>query len=276
MDYHELCKWRVRVALEETGRDLEAEAKEAYPGHDYFNVQLPFALALSTEVLSDRYDAVVVDEGQDFREDFWLPIEMLLRDPGESMLYVFFDQNQAVYTRVATFPIKDDPFVLTVNCRNTKFIHEAAYHFFRGDQTDPPGIEGVPIAVLDAPSVRSQASRIQALVTGLLTRERVSSNDIVVLVTGQSKSSYYELLDGLPLPFGVGWSIEIHRQPNSILVDTINRFKGLEASIVILWGVDELVPARDRETLYVALSRPKSRLYVVGTAACDRFLQSVV
>ena len=61
--------------------------------------------------------------------------------------------------------------------------------------------------------------------------------------------------------------------PNSVLVDTIHRYKGLEAAIVVLWGIDELDPMTNRGSLYVALSRAKSRLHLVGSElACKRIL----
>ena len=65
------------------GCDVLEEAKSEYPARsaqDLFNVQLPYALALSSEVVEDPFDAVLVDEGQDFREEFWLGVELLLRD----------------------------------------------------------------------------------------------------------------------------------------------------------------------------------------------------
>jgi hypothetical protein len=51
-------------------------------------VQLPFALALSTEISDFRYDAIAVDEGQDLRDEFWsVDVSILTRcaaapDPG--------------------------------------------------------------------------------------------------------------------------------------------------------------------------------------------------
>ena len=43
------------------------------------------------------YGALVVDEAQDFHEDWWLPLQLLLDDPDRSPLYVFFDDNQRIF-----------------------------------------------------------------------------------------------------------------------------------------------------------------------------------
>ena len=50
-------------------------------------------------------------------------------------------------------------------------------------------------------------------------------------------------------------------------MDTVRRFKGLEASVVILWGLDGVDWERSEELLYVGMSRAKSLLVVVGTSA---------
>ncbi|MBK8027680.1 MAG: hypothetical protein IPK19_41445 [Chloroflexi bacterium] len=37
----------------------------------------------------ERYDAVIVDEGQDFRSEWWLAVEAALVDPRAGILYIF-------------------------------------------------------------------------------------------------------------------------------------------------------------------------------------------
>jgi len=56
-------------------------------------------------------------------------------------------------------------------------------------------------------------------------------------------------------------------------METVRRLQGLEADVVFVWGAESL-PIRDaREVFYVAISRAKSRLTVVGTAeSCQRLL----
>lgn len=96
---------------------------------------------------------------------------------------------------------------------------------------------------------------------------------MAVLIAGQPKSAYYELLQSHTLPDQVTWAFEDHQSTDSVLVETVHRFKGLETSIEFLWGIDELDEERDRETFYVGTSRAKSILYLVGT---ERTCHSVV
>ena len=142
MSFHQLCYRQVARADRESGRDLLAEAKVTYPGENIYDVQLPNALAYSLDVLPERYEAIICDEGQDFREEFWVPLELLLADYDRSPLYVFYDDNQNIYARASTFPIPAEPFSLTKNCRNTTPIHAAAYTRYRGVPVSPPENEG--------------------------------------------------------------------------------------------------------------------------------------
>ncbi|HET7686627.1 MAG TPA: NERD domain-containing protein/DEAD/DEAH box helicase, partial [Candidatus Limnocylindria bacterium] len=69
------------------------------PAHDtpYFD-SLPDVLDRALEMLPEhRYDAIVVDEGQDLDSVWWLPLLDLLRDRRHGIVYVFGDANQDLY-----------------------------------------------------------------------------------------------------------------------------------------------------------------------------------
>lgn len=273
MGFHQLCYRQVERANQASGRDLVAEAKVTYPGKDLYDVQLPNAFAYSLEVLPDRYDAIVCDEGQDFREEFWVPLELLLSDYERSPLYVFYDDNQNIYARAGTFPIRDEPFTLTTNCRNTAPIHLAAYKHYKGVPVSPPDIEGDDVQFDASPGRDAQASKINARIVDLVARQGVAAGDITVLIADAlRKADYYATLRRLPFPKPTTWLEEGIRSNNTVLIDTIQRFKGLESPIVILWGLDTIDLTRSEELLYVGVSRAKSLLVAVGTAAtCATF-----
>jgi UvrD-like helicase C-terminal domain/AAA domain/Nuclease-related domain len=265
MTFHQLCDWRTGVALTETGKDLLAEARDAFPGADHYAAHLPMALTLAIEETALRYDAIIVDEAQDFTAEFWLPIEMLLTDPGTSHLYAFADHNQVFYAHSAKPPISEDAFLLTMNCRNTRIIHDAAYRYYAGAATEAPSIGGAPIEVLVANSIDAQATRIAAAVTKLIMDEQMAPEDIAILVVRDSKQPLYDALRGKPLPRGALWGVERHRTAATVVVDTVPRFKGLEAAIVFLCGMETVSDELDRELVYVGLSRAKSRVILVGS-----------
>lgn len=280
MTFHELCSWRIREAKRQTGRDLLAEARSAFPSssrQDEFDVQMPYALTLAAEVLPERFDSIVIDEGQDFRPEFWLPVEWLMRDTNESHLFVFHDQNQALYTRSQSIPIDDEPFLLTFNCRNTIPIHECAYRYYRGEPTDGRReLIGAPIESIVGASPSAQARSLCARVVQLLDREDLRATQIAILVCGEPKANYYSLLKGHSLPRQGNWVVEGVAADRGVTVDTVRRFKGLEADVVFLWGTDMLPPNDAAELLYVGLSRAKSRLFIVGSQpTCTSVLQGL-
>ena len=105
-----------------------------------------------------------------------------------------------------------------------------------------------------------------AAIVGLIDGDALSPSQIVVLICGEPKATFYDALQGRPLPRGSAWVVEGAAADAGVRLDTVRRFKGLEADVVFLWGLDAL-PSRDQdEILYVGISRAKSRLVVVGTS----------
>ena len=274
MNFHQLCYSRIKVAGEHSSRDILEEAKLTYPGMDLFDVQFPTALTYSLDIIPRQYDAIVCDEGQDFREEFWFPIEMLLADYETSPLYIFFDDNQNIYSRASSFPIKNAPYLLVTNCRNTDQIHDAAYQYYEGEPVAPPGIAGKEIQSIEAQSHDVQAARLHSKIVELIVKEHVFGGDIVVLIAdGLRKQKYYDELHGRPLPRSAHWVIEGERGEETVLLDTVKRFKGLESAIVFLWGLDALDLDMEKEMLYVGLSRAKSVVYVVSSSDVCRLVR---
>jgi hypothetical protein len=265
MTFHQLCDWRIECARVESGMDLLVEAGQAYPGADPFAILRPFALARSTEVSEFRYQAIIVDEGQDFGDEFWMPIELLLANGEDTPLYVFLDPNQSIYASPSQLPIQEPPFYLPENCRNTAPIHKLSYRYYQGEEVDPPDIDGETPVFIEKEGLSAQAGTVRKLVNRLLLQEGLGTEEIVVLVLGQNKESQYQALQKMGAPAGHAWAFERHCEPGSILVDTARRFKGLEAPAIVLWGLEDADNPRDRELLYVAFSRARSRMWVVGS-----------
>ncbi len=275
--FHKLCKRIVDEPGRSNGRDLIAEAKVSFPGLDLWDHYFPIALVYALDIVDVRYDAIVVDEGQDFGEEYWLPIEMLLRDSNTSPLYVFHDENQDVYTRASTFPGDASPITLSFNCRNTKKIHEAAYRYYNCPLINPPELDGDEIRVISAPDLSRQAKKIQEFVSKLITVERIPYSSIVVLIADRIKRKDYEnALQRWPLPLGLSWKGFEKNQNAGVTVETVARFKGLESEVLVLWGLDELPSEERRGNLYVGISRAKSILALCGQdGSCSDVLTGI-
>lgn len=267
MNFHQFCEQRIRNVQRLHGRDLKREAEDAYPGtgdKHVFDIQMPFALAMSNEILDEKFDALLIDEAQDFSDDYWLALDGLLREPEQSHLYIFLDENQSLYRKPAELPIKDEPFYLAANCRNTAQIHRFGYVYYTGVEVDAPDLVGQEVKRVAVDGDPEQAKEISNIV-GLLLRQGLPSEYIVVLLAKQPKQYLLKLLNSHKLPNGAMWSDGVPRGKNAVLVDTVARFKGLEAQIIILWLGDDAVDGNHREILYVGITRAKSILYIIGS-----------
>jgi hypothetical protein len=268
LTFHQLCERRIVAARAVTGKDLLKSAQDAYPGNGnkhLFDVQMPYALALSNEILDEKYDALVVDEAQDFSDDYWFAVEELLRDSENGPLYIFIDENQALYRKHANLPVKYEPYHLTANCRNTAPIHRAGYAYYTGAAVDEPDLPGQDVHRVTVEGDTGQADAIVGAVRDLLANG-LRPKDITVLLAKRPKATLHALLRAHRLPAGIAWSVEEPGPPNSVFVETVGRFKGLEAPAVILWLGDETVAAENWEVVYVGTTRAKSILYIVGSA----------
>ncbi len=63
-----------------------------------------------------KFEAIIIDEAQDFREEWWNVIESALVVNG--ILYAFHDDNQALLPNRSVSFLKESPYILSKNCRN--------------------------------------------------------------------------------------------------------------------------------------------------------------
>lgn len=240
---------------------------KALIGHlRYIKDKWPLYLAGASERgITEAQAFHTLDEAQDFSDEYWFSIEELLRSPEDGFLYLFIDQNQALYKRHANLPVKDDPYYLISNCRNTAPIHQVAYAFYDGEPVDCPELLGPAVEKRVVAGDGAQAEVVARRVRQLIVDEAIAAEDIVVLVAKRPKTRVYELLQGQSLTAGVKWVFEVHGQRRAVLVDTVARFKGLEAQAVVLWIGDEVVDEKGYEILYVGTTRAKSLLCLVGS-----------
>lgn len=278
MNFHFLCDSHCKkFNLANPGRNVLEEAKRTYPGYNLFDVQMPAALALTADNPDLQFDAIVCDEGQDFREEFWLPIELLLKDIENSPFYVFFDENQNIYSIAESFPIENkDTYPLTGNCRNTTQIHNLAYKFYKGDWIDPPKNPGSEIKYINESNFHYQAKKIANEISNLISVHKVKPEDISVLILNSSEISRNATeLKSETLPDSAEWILKGFQGKNNVLIDTVRRFKGLESEIVFLWGIDDIYLNPSEDLLYVGISRAKSILYLVGSNASLEIINEI-
>jgi superfamily I DNA and RNA helicase len=64
---------------------------------EFCEVDVPVKLLDLSVEKAEKYDAIIVDEGQDFKPEWFEFLEGLLKDPDEARFVVFFDEKQDVF-----------------------------------------------------------------------------------------------------------------------------------------------------------------------------------
>lgn len=114
----------------------DINGRQAGRGGDYWNNYFePTGAELETafdRIVTNRitYDAIVIDEAQDFKNDWWTIIEAALIDSSNSILYIFHDDNQAILPFRSIYPIDEPVIDLSRNCRNGGRIYDFMRNHF--------------------------------------------------------------------------------------------------------------------------------------------------
>jgi hypothetical protein len=263
--FHQLC---VDLATE-AGLTLPSVTPDTE--HEYFEQTLPSLLAEAAAKLGPRYDAIVVDEAQDFREWWWPSLLALHVDPDDGMLYLFADDNQNMYGGV--LPVDGEAGLppLHANLRNTKAIGEFVSIFYDGrTKPESKGPEGRPPQILGYRDDEDLAHLLGVVLTNLVEEEHVPLENIVVLTpSGPSKSALRRrgVVDGFTLSETV--------EPNTVLIASVHAFKGLERPVVILAELGDKHQEDLARYLYVGGSRARNELIVLATEEVARDLRDL-
>jgi superfamily I DNA/RNA helicase len=247
--------------VEQAGIRFQEEVMRAANWYDQI---LPNALLEALDHLEMRFDAIIVDEGQDFLEGWWTPLQLLLQDPDQDVLYILYDDNQCIYGHPSTLPLHDPPYLLTVNCRTTKHIHEQILHFYQGTSTPiARGPDGVPVEFQIYESKDHLQVELMTLLQKLTTEDRIPPEAILVLTPYSRKKSWIKA-EQLVGTVGLDWN----PGPGQVRLATIHAFKGLERSVVILvelerWLTQGVQGIDLKRLLYVGCSRAKNYLLVL-------------
>jgi len=256
MTFHELC----RRGAEELGRPFEPPVDPVGAKKFWDEVAPATLLDAVAAGHAPRFDAVVVDEAQDFHEDWSTVLEECLKDAKTGSLLVFYDPGQRIFGRGAGLSNAPPRFSLTVNFRNTRAIAAVVKELGQVDmEPHDRAPDGEPPVVHPMDSPAKTRQRLDELVLRLLQKNDVRPHQIVVLTPHTRERS---TLAGLTSLGGVPLASSAADREGKVLHTTIGAFKGLEADVVILVDIDPSDARCDRRARYVAASRAKHMLYV--------------
>jgi hypothetical protein len=225
------------------------------------------------EYSSPEFDAVLIDESQDFAP-VWIKLVTRLLNPDHGVFFLADDPAQSIY-RFYSWKEKGVHVVgrtrwLRVPYRNTFEIYQAAYQLIATDPGLQKSLEEEGLLVIPELNHESMRHGIKPLIRryenfdqeinhirsqiDLLLREGVDSRQIAVL---HRKRSGVE-------------QIEAGLKGCDVRVDTFHAFKGLEFEVVFLTQLQETRvyksakqnASAERRLVYMAMTRAREKLYM--------------
>lgn len=232
-------------------------------GERFFTEELPSLVQdVASELpLSSKYEAIVVDEGQDFGELRLLALLELLTPSGQWLFFADWEQN--VYKASKQEPIGAEvTFRLYHNCRNTQLVNAATNGCCELAVAHMPG---VPLGA--APLVKKGWGGTAAASAWAAAHELSPEGGAIFLSPFRLENS---CLDSARRAHGleVTEDIALVGKPGFVYFSTIRSFKGLEGKNVVLLHADVpgRIPALSADDLYVACTRATGRLAIMASS----------
>jgi superfamily I DNA/RNA helicase len=221
-------------------------------------------LALDVTGQPVHFDAVVVDEAQDFSVGWWYALTQSLLRASDGPVYAFMDPNQSLRGEVQLPPVEFDArFLLKINCRNTRRIAAASASVL---DLEPRIFARAPVGsqprLLRASTPRQQKGLVLQELKKLIQREDVAPRQLAVIgpaAKGNGSLADVTEIEGVPLVT----SADEWRSGGGVLVTTARSFKGLEADVVLLYDLGDFGRLFRKEDLYVACTRARVLLIAI-------------
>jgi superfamily I DNA/RNA helicase len=252
-----------------------------------------------SEAILPKYDAILIDEGQDFETDWLRLVSLLINEDTQSLLLVE-DRAQTIYKRKRSY-LQDTGLsfqgrskVLTINYRNTAQIVKFAWNFYRehsvfknkvvnreleGEIIAPQSTKrkGPEPGILKAPNFFHEMKIVAKQIKKLHEERKVPLHEVLILYRVK-KTHKYPIIDIIQrslkeasLPFY--WITEndqskrtFEKEDGLVKISTIDSSKGLDFQAVFIVNVDSmpfpLEEDKEREVslLYIGMTRAKQYL----------------
>ncbi len=255
--FHELAKTQALAAGLAYDVPTESEAMGRF-----YKEESAELLLMAAERSATRFDTLIVDEAADFATTWWVALEAL-GQTGFSW-YCFYDRRQSIFQAGSVWepPFAAAPMLLESNMRNTQAIGELAARL--GQCRVPQTfciLGGEPPVILTSHGFDEMGRQLRQLLRDLVGKESLNLAQVVVLSPYRHTNQHSNWSVGLAdLPVTTDM---VSPPQGQLRVGTIQGFKGLEADVVILVGLDTGA-TKHPETLYVGASRARAALYVLA------------
>lgn len=236
-------------------------------------------------IQSPEYDAILIDEAQDFAP-VWVKTTTSFLKPENGVLFLADDPTQSIYKNYSWkekgIPVVGHTRWLTVPYRNTYEIISLANALILNDDDLRESLLSEGLTLPDAKlldNIRHDDKPLFVQVTGVdqeaafidntikdLEKKGISISDMVILYP--HKKDYQKL--------------QKHLRNKKIRGDSIHSFKGLEAEVVFIIAANDSFEDNDRDSetqekrvYYMAFTRSRRKLYVSYTRSLPKQLSAL-
>lgn len=266
VNIHALFGEYISVDVEELKKDPQNYFSQVLPErfYDYISDKM----ATDPEAEKMQYDVLIMDEGQDILKPLYLySLDCLLKgglDHGRWA--VFYDEKQNIYNPeyqegmdiLLSYPHTE--FRLFVNCRNTVQIGTYSAKASGVTFAEFMRENGEEVGKISYEDEKDFGRKIKEILK-VLREGKVSAGDITFLSPKKYKNSKLAAM-----------KVKVNELNDNFQPDpavpvyaTIQGFKGLDAKVVILCDVEALRSETFSQYIYLAGTRARTLLYIVGT-----------
>jgi len=231
------------------GLEIPAEASD-----EWWDTVPAATLIDNITSISTRFDAIILDEGQDFRGHWLASLELLLDPVGPRKFLMVADPKQTLYGQGWVDPEGFPKLELVTNLRSSQSIGK---HVADLGGATPNSAAPVGPAVIRREATEDGLVTVVSEEVRRLTHDlNIPASQIAVLARHRQTRDLLRSAE-LPLPL-VGWE---KRDEGAIVCETIHRSKGLERLAIIMIDLDE---KREVITDYIGSSRAMLHLSVIS------------
>jgi hypothetical protein len=235
---------------------------------DFWDMAVPLKMLELLESKNPQYNVIIVDEGQDFKPEWFETLEKLLIPDEASRYVVFYDGNQDIFGRWKSLPWQPHAYTkknLRKNCRNTKaiinYLNKIIPSEMVGFENSPAG---QPVRFENSSSLKEESIRIRDCVESFL-KEGVEPGKIVILINKSLAESSVSAIQKIGR-YPVEWMGKTYRPDAPLIqVTNITNFKGLEADVILVTGIGKQEHTKVPEMLYTQASRARLLLSIYLT-----------
>lgn len=214
-----------------------------------------------------KYDAVIIDEGQDFDSEWYRSIQMFMKNAEEAFLYVFYDKNQDIFSgglNRFTEILQQPPFHLVENLRNCSAIQKWTTNQTNlGKDVIPNQIEGIKPIVYEASDKEQVENTLKSILKNLTENELIESNQIIIISDRTHENCILKSKQTIGTFKLAQNPIQCDLSTKTIRFHTVQSFKGLESDVVIYMQHNNNSSKENNMLNYVAYSRARFILYLI-------------